>query len=93
MLARVCLAALAAAALAAPGAALADHYPGHSGSIYGPRSGTGSSYYDRQPNSGSDSWNQPRRPTIQNQWDQPRGTNPWEQPRKPDLHPWGKPKY
>lgn len=91
MLARVCIAAVVAAGLAAP--ALADHYPGHSGSIYGPRSGTGTNYYDRQPNSGSDPWNQPRRPTVQPQWDQPRGTNPWQQPRQPDLYPWGKPKY
>jgi len=90
MLARFCLAAVA---IAAPGAALADHYPGHSGSIYGPRSGTGTNYYDKQPNSSSDAWNQPRRPTIQHQWDQPRGTNPWDQPKKPDLYPWGKPKY
>jgi hypothetical protein len=88
---RVIIAVVAVAALATPAAA--DHYPGHSGSIYGPKRGTGTNYYDRQPNSGSDPWNQPRRPTIQNQWDQPRGTNPWNQPKKPDLHPWGKPKY
>ena len=91
MLARLCLAAFAIAALAAP--ALADHYPGHNGSIYGPRNGTGSNYYPSQPNSGSDPWNQPRRPTVEHQWDQPRGTNTWEQPRKPDVYPWGKPKY
>ena len=93
MLARVCLAVLAIATVAAPGVALADHYPGHYGSIYGPKTGTGSNYYQPQPNSGSDPWNQPRRPAVQHQWDQPRGTNVWEQPRKPDLHPWGKPKY
>ncbi|MFO0987021.1 MAG: hypothetical protein U1F37_06595 [Alphaproteobacteria bacterium] len=92
MLARAPIAAaVLAIGLAAP--ALADHYPGHSGSIYGPRSGTGTNYYDRQPNSGSDPWNQPRRPTLEHQWEQPRGTNPWDQPRKPDLTPWGKPKY
>lgn len=91
MLARVCIAAVAFIGLAAP--ASADHYPGHSGSIYGPKSGTGTNYYDRQPNSGSDPWNQPRRPTIEHRWDQPRGTNPWDQPKKPDLTPWGKAKY
>ena len=88
---RACFTAIAV--LAMPAAALADHYPGHSGNIYGPKNGTGSNFYQAQPNSGSDTWNQPRRPTIQHQWDQPRGTNVWEQPRKPDLHPWGKPKY
>ena len=93
MLVRTCFAAVAALALALPGAALGDHYPGHSGSVYGPRKGTGSNYYSTQPNSGSDPWNQPRRPSVQHQWDQPRGTNTWEQPRKPDLYPWGKPKY
>jgi hypothetical protein len=92
MLARVCIAAAVVVSAAAP--ALADHYPGHYGSIYGPRSGTGTNYYDRQPNSGSDPWNQPRRPIIEHQWQQPRGgINTWEQPRKPDLDPWGKPKY
>ncbi len=91
MLARVCIAVATLASLTAP--TIADHYPGHSGSIYGPRSGTGTNYYDKQPNSGSDPWNQPRRPSIQHQWDQPRGTNPWDQPKKPDLTPWGKPKY
>ena len=90
MPARACIAA-AVIGLAAP--ALADHYPGHSGSIYGRRNGTGTSYYDKQPSSGSDPWNQPRRPSVQHQWNQPRGTNPWEQPRKPDLYPWGKPKH
>ncbi len=91
MRAFVCIAILAASAISAP--ALADHYPGHSGSIYGPRNGTGTNFYDRQPNSGSDAWNQPRRPALGNQLDQPRGTNTWEQPRKPDFYPWGKPKY
>lgn len=90
MLARVCMAA-AFVGIAAP--ALADHIPGHYGSIYGPRNGTGTNYYGTQPNSGSDAWNQPRRPTVEHQWQQPRGTNTWEQPRKPDLDPWGKPKY
>ena len=90
MLVRACLAVLA---LGLPSVAQADHYYGHSGSIYGPRNGTGSNYYSTQPNSGSDPWNQPRRPSVQHQWDQPRGTNTWEQPRKPDLSPWGKPKY
>ncbi|HEY7609589.1 MAG TPA: hypothetical protein VIF14_10195 [Alphaproteobacteria bacterium] len=93
MHARNALAIAALLAVAVPGPARADHYYGHHGSIYGPRNGTGSNFYDRQPNSGSDPWHQPRRPTIQNQWDQPRGTNPREQPRKPDLYPWGKPKY
>lgn len=85
------LAALLAISL--PTATLADHYPGHHGSIYGPRTGTGSNYHPPQPNSGSDPWNQPRQPTVQPQWDRPPGTNPWNQPRQPDLHPWGKPKY
>ncbi len=93
MLAHSCFAAVAVLSLAAPGVAFADHYPGHHGSIYGPKSGTGTNFYDRQPNSGSDPRNQPRRPSVQHQWDQPRGTNTWEQPRKPDLYPWGKPKY
>lgn len=73
--------------------ASADHYPGHHGSIYGPKSGTGTNYYPRQPNSGSDAWNQPRQPSVQHQWDKSPGTNPWTQPRQPDLQPWGKPKY
>jgi len=99
MHARNALAIAALIAVAVPGAADAYHRYGHysdgdsSDSIYGPRRGTGTHFYDRQPNSGSDAWNQPRRPTIQNEWDQPRGTNPWEQPRKPDLYPWGKPRY
>lgn len=93
MPARILPTLVACLALLHPSMAMAYHYPGHSGSIYGPKNGTGSNYYQTQPNSGSDPWNQPRRPTVQNQWDQPRGTNPWEQPRKPDLHPWGKPKY
>ena len=80
-------------AISLPATALADHYPGHSGSIYGPRNGTGTHYYPSQPNSGSDPWNQPRKPDVQHQWDRPPGTNPWNQPRQPDLNPWGKPKY
>lgn len=91
MFARLSVALIGALALS--DAALADHYPGHSGSIYGPKNGTGSNFYPSQPNSGSDAWNQPRHPSVQHQWDQPRGTNAWEQPKKPDLHPWGKPKY
>jgi hypothetical protein len=87
MFARIC----AAVALAGP--ALADHHSGHSGSVYGPRSGTGTNYGDRPPNFGGDPWNQPRRPSIGHQWDRPRGTNPWDKPRKPDLHAWGNPKY
>ena len=83
----------AAAMMTAPVAVLADHYPGHSGSIYGPRNGTGTNFYPRQPNSGSERWNQPRQPSVQHQWDRPPGTNAWEQPQKPNLNPWGKPKY
>lgn len=93
MLARAWL-AIAVIVMAFPGAATADHYPGHSGSVYGPRSGSGSNYYPTQPDSGSDPWNQPRRPSLDHRWEQPRsGTTPWDQPRKPDLYPWGKPKY
>lgn len=90
MLAR---AGLLAAAMVMPAAAFADHYPGHSGSIYGPRNGTGTNFYPSQPNSGSNPWNQPREPRLQPQWQQAPGTNPWDQPRKPELNPWGKPKY
>lgn len=86
-------AAVALAFAAAASGASADHYPGHSGSIYGPRSGTGSNYHPPQPNSGSDAWNQPRRPTVEHQWNRPSGIDPWNQPRKPNLDPWGKPKY
>lgn len=86
------LAVVAIAALSSP--ALADHYPGHHGNIYGPRSGTGSNYYPSQPNSGSDAWKQPRKPNVQPQWqDRSYGTNPWTQPRQPDLTPWGRPRY
>jgi hypothetical protein len=91
MFARLSLAAVATLILAVP--APANHYPGHPGSIYGSRNGTGSNFYPSQPGSGSDAWNQPRRPSLQYQWSQPPGTNAWEQPRKPDLYPWGKPKY
>ena len=94
---RNCIFAAALMSTAAPGLAEAYHRYGHyedsSDSVYGPRNGTGTRFYDRQPNSGSDPWNQPRRPTLENQWDRPGGTNPWDQPRKPDLFPWGKPKY
>ena len=91
MILRLCFSL--ALAFAAPASALADHYPGHSGNIYGPRNGTGSNFHSSQPNSGSDAWNQPRRPSVQHQWDRPPGLDPWNQPRKPDLQPWGKPKY
>lgn len=91
---RNCIVAAALPAIIMSGAALADHYRGHSGSIYGSKKGTGSNYYQTQPNSGSDPWNQPRRPSVQHQWDQPKGgTNPWDQPKKPELYPRGKPKY
>lgn len=87
------IAIAAATFVAGVGIAAADHYPGHHGNIYGPRNGTGSNYHPSQPNSGSDAWNQPRRPTVEHQWDRPRGTDPWNQPRNPNLDTWGKPKY
>ncbi|MCW5774133.1 MAG: hypothetical protein KIT16_20995 [Rhodospirillaceae bacterium] len=80
-------------ALPPSGALHADHMPGHSGSIYGPRNGSGSTIYGTPPNAASNPWNQPRKPDLEHKWDRAPGTSPWTQPRKPDLEPWGKPKY
>jgi hypothetical protein len=87
-------AGLAAAGTVAAGTARADDLFGDKGtSVYGPRHGTGTHFYGAQPNSGSDAWNQPRRPRLENRWRRAPGMNPWNQPRQPDLYPWGKPKY
>jgi len=92
--ARAVLVAVAFAAMIAPPAARADHLPGHSGSIFGPRNGTGTNFHPRQPHANPNPYDLPRRPDPAPEMRQYVPPNhPWNQPRKPDLYPWGKPKY